>query len=120
MTQAEVKSSPGGARIWRLSSGYIKQPTWICFRLLMHKIACARILAWLSAGKSMAARMAMIAMTTSSSIKVKAGLRRRFIERRIGRDLTALLGIPSDEPEEFWDGISNGIGDCPVVDLTRG
>src|SRR5947207_15207030 len=105
MTQAEVKSSPGGARIWRLSSGYIKQPTWICFRLLMHRIACARILAWLSAGKSMAARIAMIAITTSSSIRVNA-----FV----------LFRIPPDKPEKFGGGRTDRIGNSPVVDRTDG
>src|SRR5438105_758493 len=101
MTQADVRSSPGGATTWRLSSGYIKQPTWICFRLLMHRIPCARILAWLSAGKSIAARIAMIAITTSSSIRVKA-----FV----------LFRIPPDESEEFGRGRTDRIGNGPVVD----
>jgi hypothetical protein len=47
-----------------------------CLRLLTHFICCARNLALESAGSSMAARMAMMAMTTSSSIKVKARAQR--------------------------------------------
>ena len=43
---------------------------WICFRLLTHCTPLAAILAFVSAGNSMAARIAMIAMTTNSSIKV--------------------------------------------------
>ena len=40
--------------------------------LLRQEIRCAFCLAFASAGKSMLARMAIIAMTTSSSIKVNA------------------------------------------------
>ena len=43
----------------------------ICRRLEMHAVRLARFLALPSAGRSMAARMAMMAMTTSSSIRVK-------------------------------------------------
>src|SRR6185369_3768658 len=46
--------------------------TPICRPLFMHDIACARILAFERAGNTIAARMAMMAMTTSNSIKVKA------------------------------------------------
>ena len=42
-----------------------------CFRLLTQLIARARIRALFSAGSSIPARIAMIAITTSSSIKVK-------------------------------------------------
>ena len=42
-----------------------------CFWLLMQLMARAFARALLRAGSSMAARMAMIAMTTSNSIKVK-------------------------------------------------
>ena len=41
----------------------------------MQKVACALILALLKAGSSIAARMAMIAITTKSSMSVKARLR---------------------------------------------
>ena len=43
--------------------------------LLKQEIAAARSLALLRAGSNMAARIAMIAMTTSNSINVKADLR---------------------------------------------
>ena len=42
----------------------------ICFSLFMQKICCALALACASAGRSMAARMAMMAMTTNNSINV--------------------------------------------------
>src|SRR5882672_1793869 len=60
-----------------LSPGYIAQPSVSCFRLLTHWIWRALSLARLSAGSSMAARMAMMAITTSNSMRVKA--RREFI-----------------------------------------
>src|SRR5258706_4423887 len=47
-------------------------PRLIWCRLELQAIVHARCLAEASAGKSIAARMAMMAMTTSSSIKVKA------------------------------------------------
>ena len=43
----------------------------ICFMLLKQEMPCARILAFDNAGNSIAARMAMMAMTTSNSISVK-------------------------------------------------
>ena len=45
-------------------------PVVSCRRLLMQPMPCAFCLALANAGSSMAARMAMMAMTTSSSIKV--------------------------------------------------
>ena len=42
-----------------------------CLRLFMHDMPCALVLALERAGKSMPARMAMMAMTTSSSMSVK-------------------------------------------------
>src|SRR5713101_2293046 len=44
----------------------------ICFMLLMHEVCLAFDLDLARAGKSIAARLAMIAMTTRSSIKVNA------------------------------------------------
>src|SRR5262245_10216296 len=41
-----------------------------CLRLLMHAVRCAFSLALDNAGSNMAARIAMMAMTTSSSINV--------------------------------------------------
>src|SRR5205823_1019021 len=43
----------------------------ICFRLLMHLICWAFFLALLKEGRSMPARIAMMAITTRSSISVK-------------------------------------------------
>ena len=43
----------------------------ICLRLLTHEAELPRIRAELRAGSKMAARMAIMAMTTRSSIKVK-------------------------------------------------
>src|ERR1035437_7950165 len=43
-----------------------------CRRLLTHRICCALVLVEASAGNRRAARMAMMAMTTSNSINVNA------------------------------------------------
>jgi hypothetical protein len=43
-----------------------------CFRLLKQDVVLADALAWANTGKRIAAKMAMIAMTTSSSISVNA------------------------------------------------
>src|ERR1035441_8196507 len=53
-----------------LSPQYMNQPIWSCLRLLTQLIPWAFALALARAGKSKAARMAMIAMTTSNSISV--------------------------------------------------
>src|ERR1035437_8504320 len=50
-----------------------------CFMLLRQAIPCALFLAFARAGKSIAARMAMIAITTSSSISVKLS----FLKKRL-------------------------------------
>ena len=55
-----------------LSPEYIVKPRAICFVLFKQAVACAFSFALLKAGSSMAAKMAMIAMTTSNSINVKA------------------------------------------------
>ena len=47
-------------------------PRHNCLRLFLHLVWRACSLARASAGRSMAARMAMMAITTSNSIKVKA------------------------------------------------
>src|ERR1035437_7153349 len=63
--------SPFGTSLLLLSPSYIIQPSPNCRRLLMHDIPCAFCFALDSAGSSIAASMAMMAMTTSSSINVK-------------------------------------------------
>src|SRR5438046_7776441 len=50
----------------------------ICLRLLLHTVFFAEYFACDNAGNSSAARMAMMAMTTNSSIKVKAFAQRAF------------------------------------------
>jgi len=65
-------------------------PSPSCFMLLTHEIPCARIFALANAGKSIAARMAMIAMTTNNSIKVKPPL---FDERLLRYPLILLRDI---------------------------
>src|SRR5277367_3952671 len=54
-----------------LSSVYIAQQSWSCFKLLVHCRAWALVLALLKAGNSIAARMAIMAITTSNSTRVK-------------------------------------------------
>src|SRR5215467_1570630 len=54
-----------------LSSAHILQAMVSCFVLLRQEIPCDLVLALPSTGKSIAAKIAMIAITTSSSIKVK-------------------------------------------------
>src|SRR6266568_7187293 len=51
---------------------YMVQASCNCFRLLRQTMACALALARARAGKSKAARIARMAMTTKSSIRVKA------------------------------------------------
>ena len=51
---------------------YIKTPRPSCLALLRQEVFFAAALAWAKTGKRMAARIAMIAMTTRSSISVKA------------------------------------------------
>src|SRR6185295_2663176 len=55
-----------------LSSAYIFQPIMSCRRLLAHWVPVAFCLALPSAGRSIPARMAIMAMTTSNSMRVKA------------------------------------------------
>jgi len=61
---------------------YMKCARDICLRLLVQRICCPFNLARLNAGKSMPARIAMIAITTSNSIKVKAALDPRGLWKR--------------------------------------
>src|SRR6266446_3670145 len=72
-----------------LSPVYICHASMICLELFRHMMPCALIFALLNAGSSNAARMAIIAMTTSSSIKVKAGRSRT----RLQVGIIDLLGL---------------------------
>src|SRR6266516_3483717 len=53
------------------SSTYMIQASWSCLRLFRQTMAWALALARLNAGRSSAAKMAIIAITTSSSTKLK-------------------------------------------------
>src|SRR5271154_1662950 len=55
-----------------LSPLYMTQAVSSCLRLFMHAIFCAFALADESAGNNIAARIAMMATTTSNSINVNA------------------------------------------------
>src|SRR2546423_15662184 len=76
-----------------LSPAYITQHKSSCLMLLRHLILCAFALARPNAGRSIAAKIAMIAITTKSSIKVKAAFRpftvvfisKRGIQKKSGR-----------------------------------
>src|ERR1035437_625094 len=68
-----VESSGLGGYSSFESMVYILKAVASCRPLLMQVMPFARALALESAGSSSAARMAMIAMTTSNSIRVKPG-----------------------------------------------
>ena len=72
-------------------------------RLLMHPTACPFCLALASAGSSNAARMAMIAMTTSSSIKVKAAAARQPLVPCVLRNSQAVRpGRPAADAQDLF------------------
>src|SRR5262249_19665094 len=76
--------------IWSwLSSAYILQATISWFSLPKHLAAWARSLAFARAGNSIAARIAIIAITTSNSISVKPD------RRHVSGETEALLFITS-------------------------
>src|SRR5256885_10740035 len=68
-----------------LSRENVRKARPTCLRLLTQLIRWARALARASAGSNIAARMAIIAMTTNNSIRVKAAnfLRRFFINETL-------------------------------------
>ncbi len=59
----------GATRSW-LSCAYMYHPKPSCLRLFRQAMPVALVFARFNAGRSIAARMAMMAMTTSSSIRV--------------------------------------------------
>ena len=65
-----VDTPPGLGTNLALSELYKLYARACCFKLLRQLMPSALVLARLSAGNSMAARMAMMAMTTNNSIKV--------------------------------------------------
>src|SRR6266567_9527157 len=70
VTAGQVPVLRGGKYSW-LSPAYMWKPSPICRLLLQQAMALALSLALANAGRSIAARMAMMAITTSNSINVK-------------------------------------------------
>src|SRR5207248_10259168 len=68
----DMMESFGGRRSW-LSTAYKCQQTESCLRLLKQLTVLDLSLALVNAGSSIAARMAMMAITTSSSMSVNPG-----------------------------------------------
>src|SRR5690242_13711237 len=96
---------------------YIWTPVLSCLTFEMQDVflACSR--AWAKTGKRMAARIAMMAMTTSSSIRVKAFLRQRTlgpcmvvgssskrkIEHRMAHYKAAFHSCQAHISDSFWN-----------------
>src|SRR5947207_7886211 len=80
----EPANSQLGIRRSLLSTLYMTQHTVSCFMLLRHLMVCAFALARASAGSNMAASIAMMAITTSSSIRVNPGSCPRRAETEFG------------------------------------
>ena len=70
--QERVSLSQFGASFELKSFEYMAHEIWSCLRLLKHWADWALVLARANAGSNIAARMAMMAMTTNNSIRVKA------------------------------------------------
>src|SRR5689334_6093993 len=69
---ASVPTLQFRTRLWLLSSMYIVQQSVSCFRLLRQEVVFAFSLALASAGNNKLAKIAIIAITTNSSIRVNA------------------------------------------------
>lgn len=97
----------------------------------MHKVPCALPLALESEGNSNSARIAMIAITTSSSIKVNPPLKERndFADSRIGwrakmqtdvdncfSRIIRSIRVPRSEPEKLRRWLALNIGNRIVAD----
>src|SRR5262249_21136888 len=82
-----------------LSSAQVRKATPICLRLLTQLIRWARALARARAGSNIAANIAMIAITTSNSMRVKA----RKCFRKFFIDSTGLLVWFCVQPANFID-----------------
>src|SRR3974390_3323210 len=72
----------GGTFSW-LSPVYRYHANCSCFMLLRQETPCAFVFARDKAGSSMAAKMAMMAITTSSSINVKPEFRGLRLESKL-------------------------------------
>src|SRR5882757_8371709 len=112
-------------------------PNSNCFMLLMQEMPCARILAFAKAGNSMAARIAIMAITTSSSISVKPWfLEPVFTERPLGKSahnnrfiiqisttfnshITDRLYLKTPfGSQPHLDATSNLVGDLPTINFS--
>ena len=69
---ADILQGSGAGKISMLSPAYIMNPRPNCFVLFKQAVARALSFALLNAGSNIAARMAMMAITTNNSIKVNA------------------------------------------------
>src|SRR5438105_4159595 len=77
---------PGGSLLYWASA--LWQARTICLRLLEHLMRLAASRTFWMAGKSRAMSVAMMAITTKSSIRVKASRLHRAKERRMTRPLS--------------------------------
>src|SRR5207245_2029563 len=84
------------------SSEYIRLPNCICFSLLAQPIRLARSFDLDKAGSSILARMAMIAITTSNSIKVNAPTGSRRLRLLLIRLLSADQLVASAWQRGCW------------------
>jgi len=87
------------------SSAYIWLPSPTCFKLLRHDTRRVFSLAFAKAGNSIAARIAMMAMTTSNSMSVNPksfldALKHVFKHATISRERRGSLGL-LDQPEKL-------------------
>src|ERR1035437_1615219 len=96
-----MTESLGGGGSW-LSSAYSCHQVSSCLRLLRQPTTRALSLALASAGKSRAARMAMMAITTSSSMSVNATVRPLRSSRRERRAQQVQFTDPPSEVIGRW------------------
>src|ERR1051325_4614793 len=97
----EPEALPQINPLW--SSEYIIQPYMICRVSFMHWTPWALSLARPSAGNSMAARIAMIAITTSSSIRVNPRRQMRSGDRANAAGGLTFFITDLGRVFHFWD-----------------
>ena len=73
-----------------LSPAYMNMAVPCCFRLFMQEVRCAFCFALAKAGNNMAAKIAMMAMTTNSSINVNPDRKEPLYERLLGLQAAGL------------------------------
>ena len=101
------------ALLW--SSAYMVAARPICFKLAMHRVRFPCSLALAKAGNSRPAKIAMMAMTTSSSIRVKPARLATAPPTAHG----TTLGLTTREQFEECIGNSGGYPFCPGKALAR-